>query len=359
MKVYWITWITVILLAGLAQSSDYRYSSQLTVNRIVHRRGAKTAYFLAGCVLIFVAGFRYYVGTDFGGYYHAFLSYANDLWRSLKELDEPGLRLVYRIASKFSSNKAAGIFSAALVTLGLELIVIYRNTDRIGLSLILFVFTCWAACFNGMRQALACAVLFCGLPALRDRDFKRYALTVFLAFLCHRSSAVMILVYFIAHREVNLKNVLLLVLASTVVLLSYDYVLSFVNWVLDNDISGDEPYWSTQVNTLRTASKVAPAVFFLIVYWKKPKTAAVNFYMNLLIVHAVVAVVTTNSACLARMSMYTAPFALIAIAELIKAFPGGTRQLIAAGIVALYWFMEWYEMSNSSSLNPFRWVFGR
>lgn len=359
MKVYWITWITVIFLAWLAQSNDYIYPPQLTENRIEHSPSARTAYFLAAGVLIFVAGFRYRVGTDFGAYYFNFMDYANDFWDSLKQLNEPGIRFLYLIASKFSSNNAAATFSAALVTLGLELIVIYRNTDRIGFAVILFMFMCWSACFNGVRQALACAVLFCGLPALRDKDFKGYALAVLLAFLFHRSAAVMILVYFMAHWEVNLKNVFLLAVASVVVLFSYDFVFTVVNVVLEHDLTGEEAYWSTQVNILRTATKVVPAVFFLIVYWNKEKTDAVNFYLNMLLVHAVVAVVASNSAAIARMSMYTSPFALIAIAELIKAFPDGTRQWIASGITALYWFMEWFEISKSDSLNHFQWVFGK
>lgn len=356
MNVYWIVWISIIILAVFIRQGDYACSGELTASRCVHTKAAKICFVIAGILLVMIAGCRYYVGTDFGAYYRQYRLYVgtNRIVRAFIKLDEPGIRIIYTLASAVHDTPGMCIFAVAAVTLGIELSVIYKNTDMIGAALVLFAFTCWSACFNGVRQDLAAAVLFCGLPALREKNFIKYAIIVFLAFLCHRSAIVMILVYFIVNREVNTKNIILLIAASAVVLVSYDYVFGFVNVVLDHDLTGQEAYWNARVNVLRTASKVAPAVFFMLVYKGKTKTPESNFYLNLLIVHAVVAVVTSNSTALARMSMYTAPFAVIAIVELVKRFPLGIRGLVNMVIAGLYWFMEWYECSKSPALSSFR-----
>ena len=60
--------------------------------------------------LIFVSGFRYYVGTDYGGYFKGFGHYAASFWPSLKELNEPGIAFVAKMVSFFSSNGMTFVF---------------------------------------------------------------------------------------------------------------------------------------------------------------------------------------------------------------------------------------------------------
>ena len=352
MTVYWIVWIGILMLGECCRLEDPVPDGCLTTERRRHTDLTCLFFVVASLLLIFIAGCRYYVGADFGAYY-SYEGYL-DFWDGLKNLEEPGIRLVYNIAVWIHKSGQFCIFCVAAVTLGLELLIIYRNTDQLEMALMLFLFMCWTACFNGVRQALAAAVLFCGYPALRDKKLIQYAVFVGLAFLCHRSAIVMILAYFIVNRPVNTRNVIILLVASFVVLESYDFVYKFVNVVMDNEITGAEGYWNSSVNILRTLSKIAPAVVFLFFTRDMEKTPQMSFYLNILLLHAVVAITTTNSACLARMSMYTAPFAVLAVAELVKIFDIRDRGLVSGAIVLLYWFMDWYEIHGSDSLNNFQ-----
>lgn len=356
MAPYWITWMSVMIIAGLAQYCDYKSKNQMTYAKVIHTKNARILFVLCSAILIVVAGRRYYIGGDFDAYYTGFSYYATDLFRAVREFDEPGIRLVYAIAALFSKNNMAGIFAVALVTLGLELVVIYRNTDRICLAIILFEFMCWTACFNGVRQALAVAVLFCGFSALREKKFWKYAFFVFGAFLCHKSAIVMVLIYFLAHRKMNLRNLLFTTVAVIVVVKSYDYVFQITGWILGADTEEFGLYWEQSVNILRICSKVAPAIFFLLMYKSRLGNEKILFYTNLLVVNAIVAITTANSACLARMSMYTAPFTVIAIVELVKGFNLKSRKLLIPLIVVLYCAMTCYEISKTATLYPFRWV---
>ena len=353
MLVYWMVWFAVLILAGFCKAYDFYPSQELTESRVYHGGLATFFFLIASIMLIIVAGCRYYVGADFGAYY----KYKNylDFLPSIKALDEPGIRVIYNIAVLIHRSGGMCIMAAATVTLGLELSALYKNTDNIGFALPLFVFTCWTSCFNGVRQDLAVAVLFCGLPALREKNFKKYAFIVFLAFLCHRSAIIMILVYFIVNRKVNARNVIILIVASVIVLLSYDKVYNLVNTVLlDHDVTGQEAYWGTVVNIYRVLTYIVPAAFFLYMYRYAEKDCLTCFYLNLLLIHAIVGAVTMNSAALARMVMYTMPFAVVAMAELLKRLSGNNRRIYSCGIVILFWIMQIYEVANSNSLSPFR-----
>lgn len=345
MSVYWFTWITTLVLALIIQGFDYDIDLQLTTYRRIHSNDATIVYVASAALLILIAGCRYRVGADFSAYYN----YQNylDLVQALKELDEPGIRLVYLIASKIHASGQFCIFSVALVTIGLELKVIYDNTDRIGLAIFLYVLTCWMGCFNAVRQCLAISVFFYGYPYLRDREYLKYFLCVMLAFLCHRSAIVMLLVVFIIHREVNINNTLTMIASSVIILLSYDRLFRVMNVIMDNNVTGNEAYWSTAVNILRPLSKVIIAGLYLYIYSDKKKTDATNFYLNITILSAVIAVITMKSAALSRMSMYTAPLSVMANVELLKGVSDRNVEMVEYAVVFFYWVFAWFECHHA------------
>ena len=68
--------------------------------------------------------------------------------------------------------------------------------------------------------------------------------------------------------------------------------------------------------------------------------------MNILIIDAVVAVITMNSAALSRLNMYMAPFTVISIVELVKVLSIDEQRIINKAIVLLYWIFTWFEYNN-------------
>ena len=355
MTVYYIVWTCAIIIGIGINQSDYSPKRELTFKRVNHTIQASSLYIFLSVILVLFAGCRYYVGTDFGAYY----KYNNylDFWESLRNIDEPGIRLIYSIAIRIHESGQFCIFSVTAVILGLELWIIYKNTDQIGVASILFCFICWTSCFNTIRQALAIAVLFCGFPALRDKNYKIYIIFAFLAFLCHKSAIIMVLISIMISRKTSFGNVILLLILSIVTLYSYDRVFRVVNIVLDNSITGDELYWSTQVNRLRPLVRIVQAGFFLYVYRDVEKTDTVCFYLNILLVSAVISIVTMNSAALARMSIYMGPFTVIAIVELLKVFSDINRGLITTLIIILYGIVEYAECDGMIfTLEKLRWL---
>lgn len=360
MSVYYITIFLVSLFCLLAKSYDYKTIQFDILNRNKHSQATMFFYIVAVCVLVFVAGFRYRVGTDFGGYYLSYDRYAKEFFGHLITLDEPGFRFICWFTVLLKGNGTTAIFLSAAVTIVLYLKTIYKNTDCLLSTTLLYIFLgCWHGSFNGIRQYLAAAVIFAGIRYIKDKKFWKYALIVFIAFLFHKSAILMIFAYFVAHNKINIKNIILMVLASLIVLISFTEVVKFTGFILQEDLSDEGTYLTASVNIFRVLVAVVPAIFYLIIYWKQEMTSEQRMWLNLLILNGIIMFATSNSTYFARMGIYTAPFTAIAIPELSNKFSYRNRVFIKIIILILYAAFWWYEISISSALNNFQWVFGK
>lgn len=357
MATYIVTLALVIIFAGISQNCDFVHpDGELSDGLVVHTRSARNFYILAVLVLVVVGGFRYGVGTDYFSYYGKIANYA-DFIEALKNFDEPGIKLFYATIQRFTTNEIVPIVFFQLFTVGLSLRIIYRNTDQLFLALVLFLFLgCWHSAFNAVRQCLAATVVFCGLPYLRERKLWKYVLVVFVAFLFHKSAIIMIVPYFVIHNKINLKNVLFMILGVIVVLLSYDRLIAFTGFIMGGDLSETGEYGVRAVNIFRILVAVTPSIFYLVLYRNKPIDQNAAFFINLTIMHAVVMVLGSRSAYIARVGIYTSPFMALAIPELNKGIEDpNTRRMLNLILIILYGIYFLYEISNSGSLNPYKW----
>lgn len=359
MTVYYVVLILIILFCGIAKRYDMVFDGKISVRSTYnHSKIALQLFVLSIAILIFVAGFRYYVGTDFGGYYNGYQRYANEFMDKLIEFDEPGFAFISWITVLIGGNGATTIFLSSLITITLFSITIYKYSDNLLFAILLYIFLgCWHGGFNGIRQYLAAAIVFFGFKYLIKRELLKYLICIFIAFLFHASASVMILAYFIAHRKVNFSNIMILVVASIVALYSFDKLLEIAGFILDNEYQLSNDYITNSVNILRVLAAVAPSVLFLIMYYGKNLTDYQNLCINLLIMNAVIWVSTSNSTYLARAGIYTAPFLIIAIPELLKGLTRKNRITITLIIILAYVYFWWYEVSNGSTLNNFQFVF--
>lgn len=356
MTVYLSVVAATFVLMLWAQRIDWCVCDPYTGN-IRHSQNAHRLFLVWAVILICIAGLRYYVGTDYGGYYHgAFTTWANNPWQHLWELDEPIIYFINSFLHIFTDDGAVSIFVLAGITLTLLLRTVYKNSTQLYMAGLLFLFMGgWDAGFNGVRQALAAAILLCGYPFLRDKKFWKYLLVVALAFLCHKSAAIMILPYFVAHNKITFRNVLLLIVGTIVVLLSYDRLFGAINWLMGKDYDQSNEYIASAINIFRILVSIAPAAFFLGAYSFSNRTPQQDFWINLLIIHAVAMTVASQSAMLGRIGLYTSPFCIIAIPELCKTLVKRSRSFIQTGILILYFCYFLYGIWGE----PFNFIWQR
>lgn len=360
MTVYYITIFFVLLFGALAQNADLIDRKALITENKMHTYEASVFYFIASLILICVAGLRYRVGADFGAYYFRYKEYASGLITALKTIDEPGYPLISWIATIIYDDGATAIFLASLISIGLPLIVIYRNSKDLMMSMSLFVLLgFWTGSFNGVRQYLAASILFCGYGYLKNQNLLGYLIIVFIAFLFHRSAIVFVAFYFVVYQKINVKNTIIIIIVTWVLLKGYDRIFEFANWVMESEYSIENVYTARSVSILRIFVALSPMCLFLFLYRDKTKDTEVTFYLNILIVYGVLRLITMNSALLYRIGIYTSPFQAIAIAELLRRIPEYERQPIKYGMILLYGVYWWYEIYKSSSLNNFHWIWQR
>lgn len=314
--------------------------------------------FIAAAVLVLVAGLRYRVGTDYAAYASNYYDYIIEVWQSIKSLDEPVIRIIAWIGSKFYNDYASMLFLAAVVTIALSMRTIYKNTDKFLFATLLYIFLgCWTGLFNGVRQYLACAIVFAGHRFIFEKKFLKYALVVFLAFLTHKSALIMIVFYFVANRKITVMNMVILALGTVVLLYSYDYVFEIIGWAREAPLPRDT-YITSSVNPLRIAVAIAPALLIPVYLKEIEINPEKTFYANWLIIHGAMMVATSRSAYLARMGIYTGIFTAIALPRILDK---KSRQnfILETAIIVFYFAYWWYEIMTSSYLIPFRWIWER
>ena len=95
MTVYYYTIAMVMIFSLLAQAYDFKHETIIGLDRVKHTQITSFFLLLASSTLIFVSGFRYYVGTDYHAYFKNYYYYVNDVHNSVVTLDEPGLKILY------------------------------------------------------------------------------------------------------------------------------------------------------------------------------------------------------------------------------------------------------------------------
>ena len=311
-------------------------------------------------LLVCVAGLRWRVGVDFDQYAY---SYENE-YRLLHLSDlsvwqEPGIRLIAIAAARFHDDAATMFFIAALVTVGLTVVTIYRNARSLPLAIALYIVTStWQGSFNGVRQYLACAVVFAGHRLILQRRLRAYAAVVGVAFLFHVSAVVLILLYWVPRRRLPVATVVVLVVAALLSVNLYPYFAEFVDSIRGAGYT-EHAYFTERVSILRVLAALGPALVYLLLTDRQVLSERGHFYGNIMIIHAATFVSAAQSAYVARLTLYTAVFIALAVPELLNMRSARINSVVAMFALALYSVFWYLETSGVSALANFQWVFSR
>ena len=359
MTPYFITIILMVIFASAAQATRRDETSDCLSEPKPASKTTRALLVAAVLPLIFTAGFRYQVGTDFNAYYKADEVFGGNVWEKIKTLHEPGISILVELINLFSTDGAAYIFTFSFLTIFPTTYVLLRRSSNYTAILLLYVFTgCWHGSFNGVRQYLAATVIMLGHRYILDKKFVKYALTVFIAYCFHSSAIVMIVPYFVMRGKINYRNIFLLALGTLLVSSNYDTLFSFIGTIKDKAVVMDT-YATASVNILRVLANCAPAILAVALYINKDPDPEQTFYINGLIVNAAAMVAASNSTYLARIGIYTTLFIPAGLPKLIRLEDKKKENLLWVIIIALFAVFWYYEVSTYPSLNQFKWVWER
>ncbi len=367
MRVYYLTILWVAITALFSQEAKRIEVKDKTLSPNLFDKIPLSSFFifLSFLGLFLVAGLRWRVGTDYWQYASLYWSYSrvpiNELFRlKLSNIGSFGIRTISIISRYTYDDSATMFFLVSLVTIGLCVFHIARTSKTFLYSILLFIFIgSWHGSFNGIRQYMAMAVIFAGSGFIIERKFWKYAIVVFLASLCHTSALVMLPVYFIVRRKVDYKQWFLLVAIGIIMISSYDILFKVSAIILDKQMISTNPYMTKRVNILRVAISWAPLAIYYMVRRVYGKDTESNFYINMLLVNAILRVGTMNSAYLMRIASYTGIFSSLAIPRLLECFDKKSAILLKILILGLYIIFWYIEVSKTPNLYHFKWIFSR
>ncbi|MDD6603194.1 MAG: EpsG family protein [Eubacteriales bacterium] len=308
-------------------------------------------------IFIFVGGFRYYVGTDFGGYYKLYNYKWNDVLESIKALDEPGLKLVSFIARYVWDDGVSVILLSCIITTALVFYGIskFDNNDITIMLLIYVLIAGWTFSFNGVRQAMAASIIFAFARVNKNNWILKYVLICFIAFLFHKSALMMIPVLLLSHRKLNKSQVLLLVISAVLIPLFFDFAFDFMGADTTNEDALE--YIDRQINPIRVVVSFAPAILLIFVEDKKRFFEDNGFALNLMLFNAILTLTTMNSAYLNRFTQYTSMFLIIYYPATLKALSKNMRLIATFAVILLYFLYFRYELTNGVDEVVWNWSF--
>ena len=234
----------------------------------------KYGLIISAFLLIFIAVFRFDVGFDYHGYFHAIYPKLN-IW--VVRNFEPIPKLIYYIADYLSSP----LF--VFIAFGVPTYILFFKTFH-DLSVneyesfIIFFSMFYLGTMDTIRQYLALAVTFYGFRFVKQKKFLRYFICCVVAFLCHKSAIIAVFIYpiYYANTYLVFLGAISLILLKNI-LFSLSSLFHLYSYYLNQDLSGGKLIRFFYIIVLLAQ------IVFLHIY----KTKEHKQYLNLLSVGAV------------------------------------------------------------------------
>lgn len=360
MVVYYCVIVAVIafgLLAQFVNSGSEPIEILQSDGTIKYKNHYGIFYPILFFIFVFVGGFRYYVGTDFGGYYKLYNYKWDDVLESIKALDEPGLKFVSFIARYIWDDGVSVILLSCIITTALVFYGIskFDNNDITLMLLIYILIAGWTFSFNGVRQAMAASIIFAFARVNKNNWILKYVLICCIAFLFHKSALMMLPILLLSHRKLNKSQVLLLVISAVLIPLFFDFAFDFMGADTTNEDALQ--YIDRQINPIRVIVAFAPAILLIFVEDKKRFFEDNGFALNLMLFNAILTFTTMNSAYLNRFTHYTSMFLMIYYPATLKALSKNMRLIATFAVILLYFLYFRYELTNGVDEVVWQWSF--
>ena len=161
---------------------------------------------------------------------------------------------VFVLSRVFSSPQVLLVVTAAFFSYSI-CCFIYRNSDDVVLSLVMFITICGMTFYmQGMRQAIAMSIGLFAYECIKKRHYFRFCTLVTLASLFHQTALVLLLLLAIRFLKFNFKSFAFSTAFAAIFFLNLDRLISFANELFEKDYSG----------VFESGGGIATAIHFLI-----------------------------------------------------------------------------------------------
>ncbi|MCI8568944.1 MAG: EpsG family protein [Bacilli bacterium] len=189
------------------------------------------------CVLILslFAGFRSLdVGIDISVYGERFFRYCRRFSTIISYLStlnmEKGYLVLNYLVYKLSNNLHVFLFVLQLISASIVYIIAYREKEKGSMWLIVLTYLLlwYNTTFNILRQSISVAILLYAYKFIEDKKYIKYAISVGIAFLFHKSSILCLAIPILGIlSKTKLKKVYTFLMVTTILILynSLDFII--------------------------------------------------------------------------------------------------------------------------------------
>lgn len=338
MPILWMNFIVVYL-----SSFASRYFAQ-PLDQNPYVKPNKWFILLSMSSLVIIAGLRRDIGDTFF-YMHSY-SFDHFTWQGINYQKDFGFYVFQLLLHHISNNPQILVFTTALITNVLIVLVLYQYSRMIEISLFVYIaFGMFTVSMNGIRQSLAAAIVFAGTKYLLNGDWKKFMFLVLLASTFHRTALIFIPVYFIVRQKAWTKLTFILLLAAVAIAFEFNTFHSLLFDALDATKYGHYSNFSEGgANKLRVAVTLVPLIIAFIgreklrKIWPKSDTI-----VNMSLLGLIFMIVATKSWIFARFDIYFGLYGLILISWIIQLFDSKERQFVYYGLIVCYFIYFYYE----------------
>lgn len=309
-------------------------------------------YVLLSFLSIFIpAAIRYDVGLDYSGYVKIF----EQVLRGDKSYVEYGFYLVNKMFL-FSEKGYIGVMALySFVTL----LLIYKLSDKKYLHYTVFFFVTLSIGYfrydNLIRQVLSIVIGLYSIRYIEEKNFKKYAFYVLLAFFVHYSAIVLLPMYFIVRIRIKFKITIIIFL---VVAYFSNFITPFVRYVVSlvpyyGKYKDIEVYLA--VPKVNTGIGVIISVYILTlsIFYKRyiNRTILINF----LFIGICTYLISSGNSLIGRISLY---FTFLSIYTLgMVLYESKNRILIISTVLLSLLIFERAIMYNSDNGLVYKTIF--
>lgn len=300
--------------------------------------------FVSMASLVLISGLRLNIGDTY--VYRDSYESNEFTWEFIQGEKDIGFGMLQMVLQHFSADAQILIFTTALITNVLIVLVLYKYTKLFELSLFVYIASgMYLVSMNGIRQYLAAAVIFASTKFILEGHFIKYLLTVLFASAFHQSALILIPIYFVVRREAWTKTTFLLMAGAAAIVLGYNQFADALFAVLGEEgYGGYSEFNEGGANVIRMAVSAAPLVLAFLGREKFreifPKS---DYIVNLALLGVLFMAIATQNWIFARFSIYFDLFNLIVISWIVHLFARKNRNFIYYSIVVCYVIFFIYE----------------
>ena len=346
-----LLWINLAIVFMFAFFSRYAAIPTIPTVSFVPNKPNKVLIFGSLIALVLLSGLRSNIGDTFN--YINIYERSDFTWDYIQSHKDIGFGILQMMLKNYVSNDPqVMIFTTALLTNVLILVVLYNYSRMIELSLYVYITGgFFLVSMNGIRQCLAAAIAFTAIRYLIEGNLIKYTLVILLASTVHQSALVLIPIYFVVRFKAWSKATLALVIFAVIIVIGFDQFSAILfSAIEDTQYAGYKNFAEGGANGLRVAVEGMPIILAFLGREKLRKISPNSDYIvNMALLGFVFMLISTQNWIFARFSLYFNLYQIILISWVVKLFRQKDEKVIYYAILVCYFAYYFYE--NVISLN--------